>query len=276
MRILAALLGVFLAAASWSAQSVADGYGEAEALFEAGDFRAAAMRAAALETADGLALAARATLVQLDYLTAGPARLKEIDKAEAYARRAMALDPNQVEGRLYLAIALGNRARALGAIVAHLLGFAEEGRKLLDEAAALDPDNAWCQALLGAWHLEIIRYGGDALGDYFYGADLGQGLAHFERAFLLSPDNLPLNGEFAVALLSLDSERFGPLAEEHLRTALQLTPHTALDRLAQARAQTVFTLLQSGDRAALTRLLDAIRGRSNKPVEPGQEKAYQN
>lgn len=253
---------------AWPASAQREGYAKADALFLAGDFHAAAERAAGLDTADGLALAARATLVELDYLTTGPARTPLLDRAESFARHALALNAHHVEGRLHLAIALGHRARVRGAMEAHILGFADEGRSLLDSALAYSPDNAWCHALLGAWHLEIVRYGGGPLGDLFYGADVGQGLAHFARAFELAPENLLLHGEFAVALLALDPDAHGLEAAGHLNEALQIEAQSAVDHLAQARAGVVLSLLKSGDHQALAELLETIRGRPDRPLGP--------
>ncbi len=234
---------------------------EAERLFVEGDFRAAAESAAELDTADGSALAARATLVRLDFTAAPEERGELVRLAERFARDALSKDADHVEAMLHLAIAIGHKARQRGAIVAHFQGLALEGRSFLDRAIALDPDNPWGYGMLGAWHMEIVRHAGNSLAALFYDADAEEGIALFEKAFGLDPDNLLLNEEFAIALLALDVKSYAQRAAGHLRKALGLAPRNRLEKLAQARAKAALAAVQSGDQRAVTRLIEAIRGK---------------
>jgi len=243
---------------TWQANAT---FEEAERLFVEGDFRAAADAAAELDTADGLALAARATLAYMDFKAAPDERSQAAALAEHFAREALAKDANHVEALLHLSIAIGHKARERGAVVAHFQGLAREGRSYLDQAIALDPDNSWSNGTLGAWHMEIVRHAGNGLAGLFYDANAEEGIALFERAFTLDPDNLLLNEEFAVALLALDAKIYAERAAGHLRKALRLTPRHRLEELAQARASAALAAVESGDQQQVARLIEAIRGK---------------
>lgn len=134
-----------------------------------------------------------------------------IARAERNARAALAEGEDGVEARLQLALALGLKGRRapLGEVLRH--GYAREGRALLDAALARDPQSAWAHALDGAWHLEVVRRGGVA-GARIYGASSARGIAAFERARALAPDDAVIAYQYAVALLELDGKRHGAKA----------------------------------------------------------------
>lgn len=243
---------------AWSASAT---FEQAERLFVEGEFLAAADLAARLDTVEGLALAARATLAHMDFTAAPDERGTAAKLAEHFAREALAKDSNHVEALLHLSIAIGQKARERGAVVAHFQGLAREGRAYLDRAVALEPDNSWAYGMLGAWHMEIVRHAGNGLAELVYEADADEGIALFEKAFSLDPDNLLLNEEFAIALLTLDAENHVQRAVEHLRKALELAPRHRLEELAQARARAALAAVESGDPREVARLIEAIRGK---------------
>ena len=112
------------------------------------------------------------------------------DRGAGAARAALALNPDSVDARLQLAVVYGMRGRRASLAEAFARNYAPRGRRLIDEALALAPDSAEAEAVLGAWHLEIIRRSG-RVGALAYGARVEQGIAAFERALQL-PD-LPLD-----------------------------------------------------------------------------------
>ena len=114
----------------------------ASALFARGDFLAAAREGEALDTADGLALAARATLAHAEFQAAPGQRRQDVLAAESLARRALAKDDSHVEALIELSLAVGYVARQKGAVSAHFQGLVAEGRDYLVRALALQPDNA--------------------------------------------------------------------------------------------------------------------------------------
>jgi tetratricopeptide (TPR) repeat protein len=183
-----------------------DALARAEALYRDGAFEDAALAAAALGSADGFALAARATNVRAIYLSGGDKRRRLLAEAEALARRALARDPAHVEGALQLIVSLGEEARMMDAFQAFVGGLADEAGRLLDALAPAAEGNPYYHAVAGAWHGELVRRGGAFLAGALYGADLDQARAHFERALALAPDSALIPTEYAKLLLGLETD----------------------------------------------------------------------
>src|SRR5262245_57332983 len=93
------------------------------AQFEKGDYLGAAKVAAAEGTATGLALAARATLA--DATLRDMPCMECLQNAEAFARKSIAVDPNNMEGHIHLAVSLGYQARIIGPMRARFARFPE-------------------------------------------------------------------------------------------------------------------------------------------------------
>lgn len=243
----------------WSVPAMAASLEEAEDLFAEGDFLAAAEAGRALNTAAGLAVAARATLAQAEFRAGPDRRMAMVRAAEASARAALAMDPDQVEALIQLSLALGYRARHQGALAAHFQGFVEEGKGYLLRALQLQPENPWANAMLGAWHLEVVKQGGPIIASTIYGATTRSGIGLFERALGLDPDNLALHFELALALLSLDPGAYATRATGHLEAAVAAEPGAAFERFVQGRAKSLLAATRNGDRRALDRQIDRIR-----------------
>jgi hypothetical protein len=166
-------------------------------------------------------------------------------QAERGARDALALDAGSVDARLQLAAISGIRGRRASLTQAFAGGYAPRGKRLIDEALRIAPDNAEAQALLGVWHLEVLRRGG-ALGAIIYGANLNLGLAAFDRARALAPDNPVIALHYAVALLLLDAPRYRARVTQMLIAIQTMRPRDALERHACELAGRVRQVLETG------------------------------
>jgi len=209
----------------------------AEALYAQGEMLAAAELARQSGGADGLVLAAKATLVDALYLADAAAKSQLLERAVADARAALALAPDDEAVCLQLAIALGALADWRGPIAAHLNGSAKEGYELLLRARQLAPDDPWPEGLLGIWHLQIVRHGSAVLAAELYGASAEAGLALCRRAAVLAPQALALRYGCAVSLLDVDAERFGNEALSALVAILRMPAADAAERLVQRAAR---------------------------------------
>src|SRR5882672_4971839 len=96
----------FAAPSAWGAES------SALVLFEQGEYAKAIETAATEGGAVGFALAARAGLAEASLHDT--ACFECLKRAEGFARQAIAADPNNLEGQLQLAVALGYQARIIG------------------------------------------------------------------------------------------------------------------------------------------------------------------
>jgi hypothetical protein len=227
--------------------AAAAGLDQAEALYQQGDMAGAATLARSLKTASGFALAARATLVQAAYLSPDATKQALFEQAKTDARNALALDPDQVDAHLELAVALGQLAELEDPISAHVNGYAEDGKTLLDQALALDPDNAWAHALLGMWHLRVVHYAGDSLADSLYGASRTTGVALCSETMAGTDQALALKYGCARTLVELDPGAFAGTAAQILDALKQATPADAVDRLVQDEAAQFLAELKSAD-----------------------------
>jgi len=230
---------------------------DAQSLYQSGKFGQAIAAAVALNTAPGFALAAHASLA--DAMMRSPC-LPCLQRAEEFARKAVAADPKLAEGHLYLAVSLGYQARIVGVVRARLGGYPEEARRNLDAALAADPANAQALAASGGWNIEIVRGGGALLARWLYGASVGTGLDEFAAAFRAAPGNVVLRYQYALSLGGFDLRAYRNDVEDALTRAVTGTPSTAYDAFAQSRARELLAALKRNDDAGFARLLKRDQG----------------
>jgi hypothetical protein len=216
--------------------STTDDLTAARALYNQGEMRAAARIARGAGGAEGLTLAAKATLVDALYLAAQADRSAMLKHAARDARAAIAIAPDYEPAYLQLAIALGQMAERADPITAHVSGYAEEGKALLKRARALAPDDPWPDGLLGIWHLQLVHRGSAVLAAEFYGASEAEGVRLCRRAARRAPDAIALRYGCAVSMLELDPARHAREALQTLAAITQMPAADAAERLVQRAA----------------------------------------
>ncbi len=251
MRLGAILPAALLTLALASAPARADPPSAALSLFADGRYAAAAELAQRqTNSAEALAFSSRSLIAACVTRTGCDDLPATLTRAERSAREALGLDPRSVDARLQLAAIAGIRGRHTSLTQAFAGGYAPRGKRLIDEALHLEADNAEAHALLGAWHLEVLRRGG-GLGALIYGANLNSGLAAFDRARALAPDNPMIALHYAVALLLLDPNRYRARAGQMLTAIATMRPRDALERHGCGLARRLaLTLETNGTRAA--------------------------
>ncbi len=192
-------------------------------------------------TADSLAIAARALLAAAICGTGEPV-MADIRRAEGLARRAIALDPTHIEGRLQLAIALSLQARSMTIGEARQSGFGPEARALAESVLADDPGNAYAHGFLAVWHIEVRRRAGP-LGAPVMGASLSAAHEHYEAARTLAGGDPGIHWQYARALTALDARRFRASIVTALRRAEACDPASAMEAVMQSRAETLDRLI---------------------------------
>ncbi|GAM98321.1 putative tetratricopeptide repeat family protein [alpha proteobacterium U9-1i] len=239
-----------IALALWAQPASAEPPGAAVRLYTQGQFLAAAERAEAQTSPSSLAFAARA-LMAACITEPDAANLNAwLNRAERAAREALQLDTNSVEARLQWALVLGVRGRRAGLTEAVSRNYAPRGRRLIEQAIALEPNNAWAHALMGGWHLEVLRRGGRT-GARLYGARLTTGLAEFERARDLAPDDAMIMVQYAIALIELDANLYGDRARALLAEAENAPARDAFEAHTLSAARDVASAYDAhGGRAA--------------------------
>lgn len=200
----------------------------ADELYAAGAFSAAADVGEREPGVAGKLIAARALLAMAINDFRGPQASAWLDRAQRNSEAALAAAPDSATARLQIATALGMKGRRLPAKAAANAGYARRGKLLIDEALRLAPEEPWAYALLGGWNLEVVRRGGP-VGSVLMGASARAGVRAFDRARALAPADPVIAFHYAIALLSLDAERYESKAKALLAAASEAAPRNAFE-----------------------------------------------
>lgn len=160
-------------------------------------------------------------------------------RAERYARRAVAANPDGADGHFVLAAAIGRASLTKSS--KERVERAAEIRSEALRAIALAPEHDGAYHVLGRWHAEIMRLSG--LQRFFAKAFLGgaifneasweKAIENMEKAVELAPDNIYHRLDLAEMLV--DRERYSE-AREQLRRVAELPVVDVMDPVYQERA----------------------------------------
>ncbi|MFP6757153.1 MAG: hypothetical protein VCC99_02900 [Alphaproteobacteria bacterium] len=213
------------------AQSIED----AQALFDAGEFVAAADAGEAAATSDSFALAAESLAVYGYYVATADEKQAVFERAIEMAEHAIAADAVNPEAHLQASHAMGRYAQTIGVVKALGDGYAGKVREAIDAALALDPDFMEAHLSLAAWNAEIVASAG-FMADFLYGATEEGALEHYQAAYALAPDQKGVGSEYASGLLLLDKDKYGEQARTLLEHDIALPTSTAYGELLHQRA----------------------------------------
>jgi hypothetical protein len=239
MRILLAAL--LLCASPLAQAATAD---DIFALYAKGQYEQAAQAGEASHSAAGLAIAARAVLAD-EVLRDAPC-LPCLERAEKLARAAVAADPRQAFGHVWLAVALGYQARVIGMVKARYRNYPAQSKAALDAAVTEDPKNAYAVSALGGWHIEIVRGGGAMLARLLYGATESDALNLFDRAVRIAPGNVAVRYQVGLSLAGFDAAKYRDRVVTELKAAMSGTAETAYEKKIQGRAQELLGQMTPG------------------------------
>jgi tetratricopeptide (TPR) repeat protein len=170
---------------------------------EAGGYDLAVEQSSALGTVDGLTLAAEALNAKL-LLGKAKRKTKTAKRAMKLAKAALELDPQNVEAQIQYALAYGFYGRHASSFKAWRKKLPQKIRTEIDKAAIMAPDDMRVQALLGAWHLNLLyRAGGFDVGKR-YGANAQEGVAHFQNALMQNKNDIIIHSNFLMLQFALE------------------------------------------------------------------------
>lgn len=169
---------------------------------------------------------------------------KAVEQALDYSRRAVAVEPQNAENVLSLAVCYGKLAVQSG--THDRVKYSRLVREETDRALALDPGYAWAHHLLGRWNHEVSALGSTArfFVRLFYGglpdASTADAVRHLERAVDLEPAQLQHRLELGFAYLADNQpER----AREAFTAGLAMPSREKHDDPAKARARAALAKL---------------------------------
>lgn len=243
---LAAILGGSVVAISLSTQALA---GAALDLWAQGKYEEAIAVGVAEKSPEGLSAAARAATTEMSL---HPMLCPEcIQRAEDLSRRALAADPKSTVPSFCLAAALAYRGRMAGKINTQTASIGIEARKTIQEAIAVHPNDARLISALAIWDFEVVRVAGSLLSRIVYGARMERGIALFDQAFKLSPNDMLLNYQYGLSLAAYDPDEYRSKIEAAWGRIVATRPQNAYDEEIKSRAAKLLFLLKSADRKAL-------------------------
>ncbi len=221
----------------------AEAHDDPVSLYEAGQWVEAEQRAVTASDPASHTLAAQAVLARLmsGELTDRPqAERRELARrAQAHAQAALDMDPDYGPAHLRLAAGLGYEGRYVSTLRAVMGRLPQRGREHIETAMALDPDAPWGPAMLGAWHFEVARRGGEGR----LGSSLDEAFTHYRAAVAMEGVEPSIPYHFALALVAKD-----PVAHRDEIDALlaQVAAHpseTAFDETAKLLAESLEAVL---------------------------------
>ena len=225
--------------------------------FTEGRYEEAASLAEATSTADSLAFAARSLLAEAMSATDYTPPINLIMQAEQDARAALLLEPNHIEARLQLAIALSLRARPLSTREAMRTGYGEDSKALALAVLEDDPDNPYANGFMAVWHVEVRRRGG-TIGASMLGASMRKARAHYQEAIEASPGDASIHWQYARALAALNAKKYKADIDTALQAAITCAAESDLEGVMQARAQILSDALASQSRRSVERLANEM------------------
>jgi len=239
-------LALLLAAPAW-----ANSAQEVRGLIASGDYETARTLAEKLKTAEGYALAAESLSAQILL-----GEIKKLNRHSKQARelseKALELDPALYDARLQYALSDGFVTRTSGDIKAWRKKLPSKTLAIIQDFRAAHPDDAKGLALEGAWHLGVIRKTGEKNGGKWFGASMAEGQRLYAEARMKAPNDVVIETNYAMALLVLDAETYGPQVKPILEAVAAMPANDDLYRKVQSKAAII--LATYGDDKKLEKL----------------------
>jgi tetratricopeptide (TPR) repeat protein len=194
---------------------------DAQKRFGQGDFLATANLAASSNSSDGLVLATR---VLTWYTGEQPERERFAlyGRCIEYARRAVALDPNNPDAYFELGAAIGRQGRLKGAASSFFEGIAIQVQQNFEQALKINPKHSSALIGLGLWHAQVVAQG----GGWLYGGSNTAALRYLEAGFAAEPDNIGLRNEFVGGLLLINKDKYRERGRRILKDSLSMVAST--------------------------------------------------
>ncbi len=229
--VLGLLISLTVSAQVWASEA---GLLQARTLLDQGEYDQAIAEAQALQSAEGLILASESlsAKVMLGYVDSPK---NESKKARKWAAEALELAPNSQDARVQFALAYGFETRSSGPFRAWRKRLPQKTLAAIEEVRSLYPDDPRGSALLGAWHLGIIRKAGDENGEKWFGASEAQGIEYYELALSQAPGDIVIASNYALILLAIDLDKHMEKAAGLIRDLAEWDAQNATEAEVQMR-----------------------------------------
>ena len=221
---------------------------EARQLLNDGLYDEAISMAQQMETAESLTLAAEtlSAKVMLGYVDDLNDSARQ---ARRWAQEAVMLAPQSREAQVQYALAYGFETRTSSPFRAWRKKLPEKTLAAIMHVRTHYPEDPRGDALLGAWHLGIVRKAGSKNGRKWYNASEVEGIDWYESALISNPDDIVVAGNFAITILGLNREKYASRARDIITDMQLITPKNAVEL--EVKNRMVGLLDKFDDEAAL-------------------------
>ncbi|MGB1800215.1 MAG: hypothetical protein ACPHLK_05220 [Gammaproteobacteria bacterium] len=202
---------------------------KAEQLYDTGHFRDAAELARTIESAQAYSFAAKATLVEATFIASDKDKFALFQQAQKDANTALSIDQNLLDAHIQIAVAVGSIADLENPLTAFLSGYAKIGKRHLDIALSIAPDDSWVHGLLGIWHLQIVNRVSALWPGKLYDASFDEGLYHCNKAEQLENSNLQILYGCAISLYEFNDNKYKQHAISLLQSIVEQKPIDATE-----------------------------------------------
>lgn len=254
---------VVIWAMMWGQLAFAGSLPEARALLNAGEYDGAIAMALMENSPEGLVLAAEtlSAKVMLGYVDD---HNKSAKKARKWAEKAAEALPNSQEAKVQFALAYGFETRTSSPFRAWRKKLPKKTLAAIKAIRETYPDDPRGDALLGAWHLGIVRKAGAKRGESMFGANEASGLDAYEKAIAATPSDIVIASNYAVTILAMDTEKYFNRGTELLNHIISVEPKNAVDTEIQTRMQALLQL--ADDKEAFTAAVVALVDEGTAPA----------
>lgn len=133
-------------------------------------------------------------------------KMKRFEAIAARAEDAIKALPNEANSHYFRAFALGRYSQLLSVAKALAQGLAGKVKDSLDKTLKLAPKHAEAHLAMGLYHAEIVGKVGAMIAGLTYGAKASTAEEHLKTALKLTPDAPIVHVEYANALLILHGD----------------------------------------------------------------------
>jgi len=238
--------------------------GNARQMFLEGNYAAAIDLGKDLNSAQGLSLAAEAMSAQV-LLGQVKKRRKTATKARKLAQKALKKDDTSHEAIVQYALARGFETQASSPVRVWRKGLIKKSKEAIETVQESFPEDPRGDALMGAWHLGIVRRAGAERALDWFEATEDDGITLYESALTQSPNDITILSNFAVTLLAIDPARHSGKSKTLLERALKQEPGNALEKAMLKRAERLKSHI--GNNEKLQSVAEAILDDENDDEE---------
>lgn len=212
----------------------------------AGDYDAAIETSLQPQTTAGFIVAAETVSAQV-MLDLVPDVNKSAKVAKGYAQNALDAEPDNTEALIQYALALGFEARSSGIMKAYFGKLPQKSKAAIDVAYTAAPNDPRTSALLGAWHLGIVRKAGEKRAQKMFGANLEDGMSAYAAAAAAAPNDIVIAGNYAITLLGIDPVAHKDTAQALLVAIKNTPPKNAVEGEVKRRMVPLIEFLEYPD-----------------------------